>query len=103
MWSVEDVGSITHSVGSRDYWASEAHSVGSWDYWAPGQLGLGTPGHQNKMAWVGGRDVFKEPVVLVAAGWTHAACMTSKGVFYTCGNGKHGDGFQEIRLNPQCI
>ena len=68
-----------------------------------GQLGLGTTGHQNKPAWVGRRDVFKEPVVLVAAGWTHAACMTSKGVFYTCGNGKHGDGFQEIRLNPQCI
>ena len=52
-----------------------------------GQLGLGTTGHQNKPAWVGGRDVFQEPVVLIAAGWTHAACMTSsKGVFYTCGN-----------------
>jgi len=56
-------------------------------------------GHQNKPAWVGRRDVFKEPVVLVAAGWTHAACMTSKGVFYTCGNGKHGelgDGFRNM-------
>ena len=56
-----------------------------------GQLGLGTTGHQNNPAWVGGRDVFKEPVVLVVAGWTHAACVTSKGVLYTCGNGKHGD------------
>jgi len=67
-----------------------------------GQLGPGT----NKPAWVDGRDVFKEPVVLVAAGWTHAACVTSKGVLYTWGNGKHGelgDGFQEIRLNPQQI
>jgi len=71
-----------------------------------GQLGLGTTWHQNKPAWVGGRDVFKEPVVLVAAGSTHAACVTSKGVLYTWGNGKHGelgDGFQEIRLYPQQI
>jgi len=62
-----------------------------------GQLGLGT-------THAGGRDVFKEPVVLVAAGTAHAACVTSKGVLYTWGNGKHGelgDGFQEIRLIPQ--
>ena len=48
----------------------------------------------------------KEPVVLVASGTRHAACVTSKGVLYTWGNGKHGelgDGFQEIRLNPQQI
>ena len=67
-----------------------------------GQLGLGTTRHQNKPAWVGGR----EPVVLVAAGTRHATCVTSKGVLYTWGNGKHGelgDGFQERRLNPQQI
>ena len=71
-----------------------------------GQLGLGTTEHQYNPAWVGGRDVFKEPVVLVAAGTTHAACVTSKGVLFTWGNGKHGklgDGFQEIRLIPQQI
>jgi alpha-tubulin suppressor-like RCC1 family protein len=80
--------------------------VWSWGEGEDGQLGLGTTGHQNKPAWVGGRDVFKEPVVLLAAGSTHAACVTSKGVLYTWGNGKHGelgDGFQEIRLNPQQI
>jgi len=77
------------------------------DVWSLGegenrQLGLGTTGHQNKPAWVGGRDVFQEPVVLVTAGTRHTACVTSKGVLYTWGNGKHGelgDGFQEIRLN----
>ena len=70
-------------------------AVGSWDYWAPEQACVGR--------WA---YVFKEPVVLVAAGSTHAACVTSKGVLYTWGNGKHGelgDGFQEIRLNPQQI
>jgi len=69
-----------------------------------GQLGLGTTKHQYKPAWVGGRDVFKKPVVLVAAGTAHAACVTSKGVLFTWGKGKHGelgDGFQEIRLIPQ--
>ena len=71
-----------------------------------GQLGLGTTEHQYKPVWVGGRDVFKEPVVLVATGTTHAACVTSMGVLFTWGNGKHselGDGFQEIRLIPQQI
>jgi len=71
-----------------------------------GQLGLGTTEHQYKPAWVGGCDVFKEPFVLVAAGTTHATCVTSKGVLYTWENGKHGelgDGFQEIRLIPQQI
>ena len=46
--------------------------VWSWGEGEDGQLGLGTTGHQNKPAWVGGRDVFKEPVVLVAAGTRHA-------------------------------
>jgi len=88
------------------------------DVWSLGegeneQLGLGTTEHQYKPEWVGGHDVFKEPVVLVAAGRTHAACVTSKGVLftskgllYTWGNGKHGelgDGFQEMRLIPQQI
>jgi len=68
-----------------------------------GQLCLGTT-KQYKSAWVGGRDVFKEPVVVVAAGTAHAACVTSNSVLFTWGNGKHGelgDGFQEIRLIPQ--
>ena len=50
-----------------------------------GQLGLGTTKHQYKPAWVGGRDVFKEPVVVVAAGTAHAACVTSNGVLFTSG------------------
>ena len=50
--------------------------------------------------------MFQESVVLVAAGRTHAACVTSKGVLFTWGNGKHGelgDGFQETTLIPQQI
>ena len=71
-----------------------------------GQLGLGTTKHQYNPAWVSGRDFFKEPVVLADAGTRHAACVTSKGVLYTWGNGKHGElgyGFQEIRLISQQI
>ena len=85
---------------------TENGDVWSMGEGAYGQLGLGTTEHQYNPAFVGGRDVFKEPVVLVAAGRTHTACVTSKGVLFTWGNGKHGelgDGFQERRLIPQQI
>ena len=78
------------------------HDVWNMGEGAYGQLGLGTTEHQYNPALVGGRDVFKEPVVLVAAGRTHTACVTSKGVLFTWGS-ELGDGFQERRLIPQQI
>ena len=78
----------------------EVWSFGSGD---DGQLGLGDTGHRLKPAWVGGRDFFEHPVILVAGGMAHAACVTSKGVLYTWGNGENGvlgDGFLKMRLIP---
>ena len=55
-----------------------------------GKLGLGTTTQHLPLAQSGGREVFDELVVMVAAGIDHSAAVVADGSVYTWGVGGHG-------------